>query len=390
MANYYVNGAAGDNGNTGLSEGQAWATIEYAVDNVTNTAGIIDESHTIWIKASANYTPVRAITVWVEGSVAKNKCLDIKGYKVSIGDMDFGGAYYGGALDAHKDALGATMENSSAEWVDVDASGGLHVVFDISTKDGVRFHNLYIHNTENSYPLCGIYSASTIIGGGAFNCKFDDMGSGINTMAIGFYLCDCYFGSSIVGGKAIDCPSNLGIRIENCVFDLNAFTSGVDTGLVDIKNCIFVGGPWAISVTSPSYIANNVFYNQTSGAITTNNGADDIVAAYNNIVMPAATDDYGFYVDAGALYTDYNCFWTVAGSAIASDHACWDANASVSVKGSNSIEQDPLFVDPPVGDFRLQAGSPCLNSGKPILGVGYTNIGAWQRKQDLAVGSLIR
>ena len=33
--------------------------------------------------------------------------------------------------------------------------------------------------------------------------------------------------------------------------------------------------------------------------------------------------------------------------------------------GSGNIDADPLFVDPVNGDFHLQAGSPCIDTGDP-------------------------
>jgi len=51
MATYYVDTAVGDDGNLGTSEGagNAWATIQHAVDNVA-----ADDK--VWVKASGTYS----------------------------------------------------------------------------------------------------------------------------------------------------------------------------------------------------------------------------------------------------------------------------------------------------------------------------------------------
>lgn len=45
--------------------------------------------------------------------------------------------------------------------------------------------------------------------------------------------------------------------------------------------------------------------------------------------------------------------------------ATWTKDSVYSVTGENSVSGDPLFKDPSNGDFRLQTGSPCIDSGHP-------------------------
>ena len=53
----------------------------------------------------------------------------------------------------------------------------------------------------------------------------------------------------------------------------------------------------------------------------------------------------------------------VAGAANA---ATWYVDAG-RPDGTDNIEADPLFVDMAAGDFRLQAGSPCMDTGNNAL-----------------------
>ncbi len=52
--------------------------------------------------------------------------------------------------------------------------------------------------------------------------------------------------------------------------------------------------------------------------------------------------------------------------------------------GANNINQDPLFVDPFAGDYRLQAGSPCIDAGHnwAIAGIAETDLDGNPRFAD--------
>ena len=56
--------------------------------------------------------------------------------------------------------------------------------------------------------------------------------------------------------------------------------------------------------------------------------------------------------------------------------------------GTETFADDPRFVDPAAGDFRLQAGSPCINTGLTLEGMtAETDLSGgrrvWQRFVDL-------
>ena len=91
--------------------------------------------------------------------------------------------------------------------------------------------------------------------------------------------------------------------------------------------------------------------------------------------------DFGFYY--GTLDSDENCFWNPASEAVFTSHehkgapvrmplAAWRAfltshagpNATVRPE-AGSLWQDPLFMEPGEGDFRLQAQSPLIDWGLP-------------------------
>jgi hypothetical protein len=77
MATYYVDGAVGNDANAGTSEGagNAWATIQKALDNVSS-------SDKVWVKSSATYN--EALTTSTAGLAAGP--IVFEGYDSSTGD----------------------------------------------------------------------------------------------------------------------------------------------------------------------------------------------------------------------------------------------------------------------------------------------------------------
>jgi hypothetical protein len=85
---------------------------------------------------------------------------------------------------------------------------------------------------------------------------------------------------------------------------------------------------------------------------------------YNNILMNCIK---GVNLGSGSVgYLDYNCIYNCNKAYIGTE------------AGPHDIFADPCFVDAANGDFRLKANSPCLNTGKPTLSNGFSNMGAWQ------------
>lgn len=96
----------------------------------------------------------------------------------------------------------------------------------------------------------------------------------------------------------------------------------------------------------PARIVNNTFYDNPAAFFTHWPGA----VAINNIVVSCST-----YAVWGAFDTaDYNVLW---------ENVSYDSGDYN--QGPHDILADPMFVNPAVGDFRLAAGSPCIDAGHP-------------------------
>jgi hypothetical protein len=102
-------------------------------------------------------------------------------------------------------------------------------------------------------------------------------------------------------------------------------------------------------------IFNNVIYDVSLTGIRLSDVTDTLVV--NNIVVGTKEDPFtGNAIDENTI--DHNLF---------SLRYDWQVPF-----GLEYVVEDPLFVDPTVGDFRLQAGSPAIDRG---LQVGLPSIG---------------
>jgi len=225
-----------------------------------------------------------------------------------------------------------------------------------------------------------------------------DSGTGINTLR-GFVIKNNILTSTAASGHCI----LLGTNCQGTEVAHNTFISSDpdDYGIV-IKGDYnhvhhnFVKSANCIYLFQAQY--NKVEYNSCYGigglvCYWNENGGD---APQGNIITNNIFDASG-----GSLYAlydlntghhdnlvDYNCYWNDEGvvkldgsvySLIGTLQAKWAAwSGTWPGNDSHSMIAEPQYSDPNEGDFRLRSGSPCLNSGEPTPGGGYTSIGAWQ------------
>ncbi len=173
------------------------------------------------------------------------------------------------------------------------------------------------------------------------------------------------------GGGGVNVGGYSSVLIEDCWFlDNYAVGGGGGVGMggpsCTLRNSVFVGnsvhGGGAAVYASGSLVVieGNTFVDSETtrpqvfaGAVTIlGSGARTVVrnVSVNSIGDPA------FYIESAANLTEgCNVFWSNPGG-----------NTQGFTPSPTDLEADPLFCDPPTGDFRLSAGSPCLpGNGHP-------------------------
>jgi len=354
---------ANDNEAVTCTFGGAFDTLQNALDNTDA------EDQNVFICTNKDETLAAAIDVDTAlPTLADNTHFRIIGYKtappgnssMTDGDMDKGGTYYGGALDAYKseNSLTAYMENSLAECVTIDGDGGAWDIFALNNFDCFHIRNLYLKNIANTNSL--ISYTNTPRGGSIQNCKFTDARYALNGTINGLFLYDSYVESDGSGSYSTINTSGSMINMDTCVVYNPSTETGIKIRFGSITNTLVIGGIWGISVQEGGSFSNNTFYNQTGSCISADVSTSPVVA-FNNIFVPAvAASDYAVGRrdttppgSGSIIYSDYSCGWSID-----------EAEPLWVDKGPNSIGEDPDFVDEANGDFRPRNPN-VLRGGKP-------------------------
>jgi hypothetical protein len=156
------------------------------------------------------------------------------------------------------------------------------------------------------------------------------------------------------GGVAID---NAGL-VVNCVIHDNLAADGGGSNGYGGGVRLLNGG-----TARGCLIVNNESRNYGGGVNIWNAGRVESCTIVANTAPNGAgirTRNLGAVVNA-ILYDNIGLDWQVNGSGYSYTNCCTPNAAAL--PGSNNIADDPQFVDPASGDYRLQAGSPCINTG---------------------------
>ncbi|GMU81130.1 MAG: hypothetical protein AMXMBFR47_10010 [Planctomycetota bacterium] len=177
------------------------------------------------------------------------------------------------------------------------------------------------------------------------------------------FLDDCMFQSNQAAnsssyGGGLWCSDSVNVVVTNTTFRANSATyaSGMSVlrnanNSVELDDCLFVdnvtgqgGGGALFNYEAVIDVANCTFTGNrgsTAGAVMVSAGSTDLTNCVlwlntpNEITVRAGS--------ATAVFSDVQGGWP----------------------GIGNIDADPLFVDPSNGDYRLQPGSPCVETGDP-------------------------
>lgn len=355
MANIYVN-------HTG-SATPPYDTEAKAATNIQVALDAASEGDTVLIKADQDYVMDGNDQQAAQFDVDVNDNITIKGYYLNPGDQDYGGAYY---------------KDSSHGWAVIDANNGTFDVFSMGEYSAIRFHNIKIINVNSSYTAFDLTLTNYLTGHMLQNCWVTG-GKYAVFCSHSYYpvIEDCKFTGAYTSEIIYAPSSGRGIMVIGCEFAHGSATSSIYND--NIIPLIIYGNIFNISGTVGSVISlgdgcdgaiicNNTIYENAGGTITTginiSSGALN-TTIFGNIIVGCTTS----INDAATVtFGGWNCFYN---------------NSSDWTLRDGDIVADPQFMDVANGNFRLKPTSPCLNTGKPTMGDGYTSIGAWQRKSLL-------
>ena len=181
-------------------------------------------------------------------------------------------------------------------------------------------------------------------------------------------IVSCTFDRNSSGqGGAIMSFVNLGtVTITNSIFTHNfAETDGgaislVRAGPVSVSNCLFVGnragnrGGAILHNDGALSVANSTFYDNSENAVTTFKRVRPTEATISNCIL------WG-NLAAGVVSEPAQIKVGLNSEAIV-HHSCVDGWTG-SLGGIGNFGDDPLFWNELTNNFRLQASSPCINTG---------------------------
>ena len=256
------------------------------------------------------------------------------------------GGNYGGGM--HNLESSPTLTNCSFSGNSASIYGG--GMYNEESSPTVT-HCTFIGNTVSNYGGGGMYNADS--SPTVENCTFSgntvDEGGGGGMFNQGSFatVINCVFSANTSGfGGGIHNDEDSSSTVTNCTFSGN---TGVPGGGMAI-----LGGSSA--VTNCTFFGNYV-----EGLYIHNRDLDGSSTVTNCIFF--GNTGIGLHERTG-LSTVTNCIsWGNTIYQIAGPANATYCNVQGGFAGEGNIDSDPLFMDAANGDFRLQAGSPCIDAG---------------------------
>lgn len=137
----------------------------------------------------------------------------------------------------------------------------------------------------------------------------------------------------------------------------------------------------------PSYVAqttltalNNVFYNINSACISITTSTSSLVSK-NNAFFLSGSSAKAYSTNSNAVTSNFNNF-NIQQNGFINSYSTLASWRSATGNDLNSFVGNPMFVNPSIGDFCLQAGSPCINAGTNV-NIQYDYFGTQVPQQNI-------
>jgi hypothetical protein len=344
VTTYYVDVTTGNDGDDGLTEGDAWQTLGFAASQVA--AGDL-----VYVKASASYVVQDGATgAILTIDTAGTAALPIvwEGYTSTPGDD---GTV---TLDASVNTLtygvlASVSGNLYNRFNNFRCTGASSIAFDFTTSRD----SIILVNCRGDNSLVGVRADDVLI---CIDCQFDNNSSQGVVCDVLSAILFCSVFSNGSHGIQID-----GSLVYGCLLyaNTNENVSQGDNAVMYVLACTADGDNAATlgidmsgASTLPVGAINNIIYDCVTGITGNASLGDTWKISRNNLFNSNTTD-----------------------------RTNWPSDAS-------DVTGVPLFTDEAGRDYTLQAGSPAVNAGKNLLSDG-ADIGASQ-EQDAATTIISR
>jgi hypothetical protein len=313
MTTYYVDGAVGNDANAGTSEGagNAWATIDKAMNTVT-TADVV------YVKATGTYVESPVIDT---ASASANTPIHFEGYTTTTGDNG-------------KVTIASTGTNSLTGTV----GGNCFYIF----------KNFIFDGTNASSNVVSLLSEDYIA---FYNCEFkNSVGAGITADNF-FTFVNCEFSNNANVGCTVD---NNAI-VFGCIFANNG-GDGLDVATCDIayRNVFYgmTGTSNAINGQVAGFIGNTI-----DGENVATKGVDLGVLSeccVDNIIYDCAT---AVTTTTTALAWRFPVMYNLLNSNT-TDYS----TSTLDMIGYQDVTSAPAFADEANDDYRPSSSSPAVDA----------------------------
>jgi len=264
------------------------------------------------------------------------------------------------------------------------AGGGLWLL----SGSAVVTECIFLENRAEGQPLStggGMYAAGSAPA--VTDCTFEAnraglSGGGMYNVDSGAVVIDCLFIANVSGTGGGMANANSSTRATGCTFLENEATGGGmynANSAVIIEDCVFSdnvagidGGAGMCNFDSDASLLNclfsgNMSENTGGGMVNTNGSELDILLCTfaDNIAFEGGGAIFNSATSGGSVMNSIVWGNTVppiieSGGVMTVDWS--DVQAGWTGSGGNNIDADPAFVDPVSGDYRLAAGSPCIDA----------------------------
>jgi predicted outer membrane repeat protein len=212
--------------------------------------------------------------------------------------------------------------------------------------DGIRISGFVFSfgNTPNGGAVMALPLSRFIIEDCLFEGNSANLGGGLYSKNAAGTVNKCEFTGNMARAKggAVYAESSV-LSITNCIFSEN--TAGTSGSSVTGGGAVFTWGAGA-TIANCTFYNNSTRYKENGGGAIYNFLATTVIA---NSILWGNTAVIGPQV-----YNNISTATTI--------HHC-DIDQPGFESGNGNMRRDPLWADPEAGDFRLQAGSPCIDAG---------------------------